>query len=125
MLLQLAWVARGSGTADTVTTQGAQQFVERLATADEYFARAAQLNHRDPVPHALAVTAAMGLGYPEPAVRERFEAATAIEPMLYTAHGRMLTRLLEKWGGSHEKAFAFARDSVRHAQWERDAWGSC
>ncbi len=105
-----AWEARGHGTSDTVSDDGANLFEQHLMRAEADLQRAAELDPADPTPWAHLITVARGLGQGPELARERFDQATRRDPEHWTAHFQMLTLLCAKWGGSHESMFAFARD---------------
>jgi hypothetical protein len=104
-----AWRARGKGYAETVEEDAWKVFFDRLEFADACLHRAAELDPDDPTPWALMIRAARGLQLEAVAVGERFAGACQRAPQHRLAHSQMLQCLCEKWGGSHERMFHFAR----------------
>lgn len=105
-----AWEARGHGTSDSVTDEGANLFEQHLMRAEADLMRAAELDPADPTPWAHLITVARGLGQGSGVARERFDQAMRRDPEHWTAHFQMLMVQCAKWGGSHEDMFAFARE---------------
>jgi len=105
-----AWEARGSGTADSVSDDGANLFEEHLMRAEKELRLAAELDPADPTPWAHLITVARGLGQGLELARERFDQAARRDPEHWTAHFQMLIMLCAKWGGSHDSMFAFASE---------------
>ncbi|MFH2005275.1 MAG: hypothetical protein ABI333_01685 [bacterium] len=110
-----AWQARGHGTSDTVTKDGANLFEDHLEAAEQDLLRAAELDPADPTPWAHLITVARGLGQGPDVARERFDEAVRRDPDHWSAHFQMLIMLTRKWGGSHESMFAFAQETAGRA----------
>jgi tetratricopeptide (TPR) repeat protein len=110
-----AWQARGSGTADTVSQRSAELFFERLTIAHDSLRRAAAMNPRDPTPWARLLVVAMGLSASHEQARAYFQEAVKRDPEHWSAHINMHYLLTEKWGGSHEAMFSFAREVAQRA----------
>jgi hypothetical protein len=104
-----AWKARGRGTADTVTTEGWQEWFAQLKSAGEYLTLAAKQDTNDPTPFALLQTVALGLQLDRRVAEAWLQQAVQRDPLHQGAHLAHLTLLCKKWGGSHEEMFAFAR----------------
>ncbi|MBI3723213.1 hypothetical protein HY251_04555 [bacterium] len=111
-----AWEARGSGQAKTVTDPGWKLFYERLKGADEDLVRAAELDPQDPTPLAYRLITARGLDEDREEVEARFGAAKERDPENRIAHEHMHVALCEKWGGSHDDMFEFARSMSKAAR---------
>jgi hypothetical protein len=111
--IELAWKARGSGDAATVTENGANLFFKYLNTAGKYLSRAAEQDLDDPTPFAFLQTVAMGLQLERKLADAWFNEATRRDPTNQQAHFRHLFLLCKKWGGSHEDMYAFARDTMK------------
>jgi hypothetical protein len=107
-----AWEARGSGTADAVTDDGANLFEQHLRKAEADLLAAAELDPADPTPWAYLITVARGLGHGADVARDRYDQAVRRDPAHWTAHFQMLLLLCAKWGGSHDSMFAFAREAA-------------
>ena len=104
-----AWNARGGGWGNTVSKESFAVFHRRLVLAEEQLARAARLAPGDPTPWAEMLPAGMGLGVPRAVEAERFRKVVAIAPEHEDAHGSYLQYLCDKWHGSHDEMFGFAR----------------
>lgn len=114
-LLERAHDARGHGTADTVTDEMRQRFLSLLQLAEQSLQKAAELDPTDPTPWAFLVATSRGLGQGIEEAQQRFQEAVRRDPTHYSAHRQMLTSLCEKWGGSHEMMFDFARGAANRA----------
>jgi hypothetical protein len=114
-LIERAWEARGRGTADSVTEEGWQKMHERLQRAEQDLLRAAELDPTDPTPWAYLLTVAKGLNHDRATAEGWFQEAVRRDPTHYGAHTRMLSFLCEKWHGSHELMFSFARQAADNA----------
>jgi len=110
-----AWQARGSGRASTVRKDAWPDFHARLVAADKDFARAAELDPKDPTPCEMSLTAARGLSLGQAEIRRRFDEAHLRDPMNAFACVNMIQAIAKKWGGSHEAMFEFARWASREA----------
>jgi tetratricopeptide (TPR) repeat protein len=104
-----AWSARGGGKAETVSEGGWDLFFRRLKDADEELHQAASRDEADPTPwaHLLAVARGLEQGFDQ--AQEYFNEAKRRDPWAVWAHLMMLQLLTQKWGGSHEAMFDFAR----------------
>lgn len=105
-----AWQARGGGQASTVKEQGWQPFFERLLGADADAASAAALDPDDPGPWVVMLTTARGLQKGVEQLRETFAEVQKRCRWHQEAHRLMIQGLAEKWGGSDELMFGFARE---------------
>jgi hypothetical protein len=114
-LIEHAWEARGHGTSDTVSDKGHDLFKQRLQQADRELSQAAKLDPADPTPWAHRLTVARGLGLGQGHARQLYQEAAKRYPQHYTAHMQMLAVLTEKWGGSHQAMFDFARKAAERA----------
>ena len=108
-LIEDAWNARGHG--QSVSQQGKEQFRAHLAAAEVELHAAAALDPADPSPFAFLITVARGLNRGLPAAQRWFAEATARDPEHEGAHRAMLAFVCEKWHGSHDAMFAFARQA--------------
>jgi hypothetical protein len=104
------WRARSSRVAQYVSDAAARAFEEHLERAVRELARAAELWPADPAPHAAMLVAGRGLSFEHGLAERTFYAATERDRGCWRAHDAMLQYLCEKWHGSHEAMFAFARD---------------
>ncbi len=109
--VEQAWIARGRGTSDTVSDEDQETFEAFLSGAQDDLMKAAALDPDDPTPWAKLIHVANGLGLNRKVAERFFEEATTREPTHHSAHRAMLNYLTEKWNGSHEEMFAFARQA--------------
>jgi hypothetical protein len=113
--IQMAWNARGSGWAYTVSDKGWEHFSERLATAQEALEHAWKLNPKDPEIAHQMMTVMLGGG------RDRmelwFDRAMALDPNDYDACSKKLYYLEPKWYGSREAMLDFGRECVQNTNW--------
>jgi hypothetical protein len=111
--INLAWKARGGAVADKVTEEGWKQFFAELDQAGRHLVRAGEQDPEDPTPFASLQPVAMGLQLERKFAVAWLDEALRRDPTHQGAHQSHLTLLCEKWGGSHEEMFAFARDTLR------------
>jgi hypothetical protein len=102
--VKLAWDARGSGWASSVTDEGWKDFHKHLALARDHLTAAWKLHPELPEAPTAMITVAMGAG---DELREDpmkwFERAVAAQMDYTPAYEAMVGGpLLPRWGGSHE-----------------------
>ncbi|HUA64421.1 MAG TPA: hypothetical protein VME24_01140 [Alphaproteobacteria bacterium] len=116
--VQLAWGARGTGYADTVTPDGWKLFSQRLAVAESALTNAWQLNSNDwrIANHMLEVELGQGEG------RDRldlwFQRAMALNPYDYDACSTKLLYLQPKWYGSTDDMLEFGHECATNMAWQ-------
>ena len=110
-----AWYARGGGAASTVIREGSSLFKERLFTAKEYLEKAYSLNHSDPFVPADLIVVATGLGLERAEMEKQFQRAILADPADQLAYSTKLIYLMDKWYGSKEEMFSFARETAKNA----------
>lgn len=110
-----AWEARTGGRAEDVDQNAWQVFFARLQAAWSDLERAASLNPADATPYGEMVRCAVGLQLPLDKVLPCLAAARERAPEPWEAHLRMLYYVCEKWHGSHEQMFDFARKTTAEA----------
>jgi hypothetical protein len=94
--VELAWIARGNGYADTITEEGEILFEGRLALAQECLEHAWIVGPKDPeIPH-LMMTVMLGQGGGRKRMDLWFNRAMAINTNDYEACGSMLYYLEPK-----------------------------
>lgn len=106
---------RGDGPAEGVDPQAWENLRASCSRAEDSLTRAAKLNPNDPNSYVLQLKVAVGLQYSLPHFRKNFLKAVALCPDHQMAHSRMLSALTQKWFGSHDEMFAFARWAVSRA----------
>lgn len=101
--IRLAWKARGTGWARTVTADGWRGFEQHMGIAHELLKEAIRLEPRDAAPWVgmLICQTASSLQVGDPA--ELFRQATKRSPHLVGAHIVYLSALTPKWGGNIEQ----------------------
>lgn len=107
-----AWQIRGDGWADSVGPDRFKLFHATLVNARDPLLAAAELNPEDPVPWEVLQWMALGLEAGRDAKDSIWREVSRRVPTLFPAHWGRLQVLSEKWGGSHEEMFAFARSSA-------------
>lgn len=116
-----AWDARGGGYADTVTRDGAETFLQRLARAATLCERAADAAPRGPVVWVPLLWPAIGQSAPHATFRRRWDALVTRDPHNRQGHVAALQYWCAKWHGSNDEMLAFARDAARRAP---DGWAA-
>lgn len=111
VLLREAWAARGSGTADTVTEEGGQDYASLSSLADRFAAVAAQVDPADPLPWVLRLRTALYAVDELAWLRACFAEADRRSPDLVPAWMGWLTVASEKWLGDHDTMFEIARSA--------------
>lgn len=107
-----AWKAHGAPIAKHMVTDQFGEFYRRLKTADASLRAVTERNPADPTAWSFLVTACRGLRMEPVEAERRFAGAVAHHPWHLAAHVSMLQYLCEKWYGSHEQMFAFAREAA-------------
>jgi tetratricopeptide (TPR) repeat protein len=88
--IDMAWHARGSGWAYTVSDKGWEHFNERLATAEEALEHAWKLNSKDPEIAHQMMTVMLGQGGGRDRMELWFNRAMALDPNDYDACSKKL-----------------------------------
>jgi hypothetical protein len=109
VLTAQAWQFRGRGYASTVEDQALLAFHQILEEADEVGYKALALDPTNPIAGEARLTSGLGLGLPKDEWWTRFEVACKTRPTQYLAHKTMLQAVSQKWHGSHDLMFDFAR----------------
>jgi hypothetical protein len=110
MRIGKAWAVRGSGRASEVDDDAWPVFHAGLREAEADFHEAARLAPDDPAPWAYLLITARGLDRGVPEIRQVFEEARRRDPQGWLAPYMALDALSEKWSGTHEQMFTFARE---------------
>ncbi|HEY6096323.1 MAG TPA: DUF4034 domain-containing protein [Gallionellaceae bacterium] len=108
-MLKLAWAARGYGKGGEVSEERWQNFYRLLEQTESMLLRAASLNKHDPTPWVYLIMVAVYRSDDESLEEKYFNEAIARDRENWHAHINRLTALSEKYGGSHEEMFEFAR----------------
>lgn len=115
--IRRAWYVRGSGYADTVTTEGWEGFSRHLNVADRSLTRAWELRPEVGRSACKMITVCMGLGKPRAEMEQWFQRAITADPADYDACSAKLYYLEPKWHGSDEEMIEFGRECVRSETW--------
>ncbi|HXF10306.1 MAG TPA: hypothetical protein VN625_05935 [Desulfuromonadaceae bacterium] len=117
---RMAWNARGSGFANTVTPEGWKAFSENLSQARQALEKAWKLDPQDPriAVHMLSVE--LGEGKDRKSMEQWFQRAMDLDPNDYDACSEKLNYLEPKWYGSVEEAVAFGRQCAQNKKWGGD-----
>lgn len=105
---EFAWADRGSKYADKVLPEAWSVFKDRLLLSQKDLQQAAQLDPDSAEPWIALMLTFRGLSLPED-VAASFEKAVAIDKNHFNAYHMMLIAKMEKWFGSNEEMFEFAR----------------
>ncbi len=108
-LIEAGWASRGGGTADEVDDRGATLFFHSLALADQLLDAATSLDPGDPVPWILRFRTGPALTSELSPFEHCYREAIARDPDCWYAHAGMLWLSTEKWYGSHDTMFRWAR----------------
>lgn len=110
-----AWRQRTHAQAENVSREQFEAFHETLRDTTALIQRAADLAPDDPEPWNLAITHARGLQAPREVLEEYLANLRAADPWHYWGHRGALEFVTEKWFGSTEESYAFARSVVEAA----------
>jgi hypothetical protein len=99
-LVQYAWNARGSGWANTVTSENWRLFAQRLNQAVQLLNEAKRLPEQCPVYWSIRMRAALGLQASKIESDKIFKEAKDSVPDYHDIYIRRATDLLPRWNGS-------------------------
>jgi hypothetical protein len=115
--IQMAWLARGSGYANTVTDEGAKTFAVDLAIADKSLNQAWNLNPRDSRIPLQMMQAELGQSTGRDTMELWFNRAMELNPNDYDACSAKLFYLEPKWYGLTDAMLEFGRECVTNTTW--------
>ena len=104
-----AWAARGNAWEPAPGAEAT--FEERLLLAESDLRHAAELDPGDPTAPCLLIRVARGRRLSLAEKFDTFQMLVARDPRHRRGHAEMLRSLTEKWGGSHDLMFQFARSA--------------
>lgn len=107
--IRWAWEVRGSGYASTVRDDAWDVFFARLQRAESELLTAARLMPTSVEPWNELIWSGIGLQIPLEELAARYDEGQKRDPFNGPLSFSALQMLCEKWHGSHEKMFAFAR----------------
>lgn len=114
---QMAWLARGSGYANTVTPDGWKQFAKNLAMAEKTLTKAWQLDPEDPRIALRMMTVVLGQSGGRNQMELWFNRCMKLDPNDYDACDSKLQFLEPKWYGSVQDMLAFGHECVTNVFW--------
>lgn len=106
--ISAAWEARGRGYAETVGDDAWEVFFGGLREAESYLVRSLSIDD-DGVGWTILLTSGRGLQLSVDELLARYDRAVTATPDLAFAADQLHQALCEKWFGSHDQMFAFAR----------------
>jgi hypothetical protein len=110
-----AWDARTGARAKNVGRDQFAVFHERLRLAEDCLQDVVRREPDNTAGWYQLLLVARGLELGEDEAKHRFDQIIARHPTHLRAHLQMLQQLCRKWGGSHEKMHAFAREAAAAA----------
>ncbi|GLZ05374.1 hypothetical protein Acsp03_28400 [Actinomadura sp. NBRC 104412] len=113
--LNWAWEARSEAYAAHGEEHRFPGFSERLELAEACLGEVAARDPGETAAWTFLLACARGGRVKPDEARRRFERVVELHPGHLRAHTEMQTYLCERWYGSHEEMFAFARASVSKA----------
>ncbi|CAM3978037.1 hypothetical protein GCM10009799_35050 [Nocardiopsis rhodophaea] len=111
-LISEAWKIRGGGYAPSVGEDRFKLFFASLGAAEEPLLEAAKLRPDDPVPWHQMLAYGMGMSLDREQQDQIWANVAQRSRFLVESNWRRLQVLCEKWHGSHEEMYAFARETV-------------
>ncbi|GAB2937891.1 hypothetical protein GCM10027280_27630 [Micromonospora polyrhachis] len=110
-----AWEARGTARAAYTSQDQFREFHKRLKFAENCLDEVVERDPDDTTGRMYLVLSARGRQVDRAEVRRRFDEVIARHPYHRLAHEHMLQYRCQKWSGSHEEMFTFARESAAKA----------
>lgn len=114
--IEWAWEARTRKMAEYVSQEQFAVFHARLRIAEEQLYAAAEGAPQWAAPWSLLQVSGRGLQVGQEVAGRRFEAAVRRAPGHLGAHREHLQQVCRKWGGSHARMHAFAREAMLGAE---------
>lgn len=110
---EAGWLARGTGYADDVTDEGWKSFHEHLSVSAQLYRKAYRMHPEYPESARNMIQIIMaGEGGAGETERLWFDRAVAAQFDDMPSYAAYLNSSLPRWGGSHEKMLAFARECL-------------
>ncbi|MEW2521085.1 hypothetical protein [Actinacidiphila alni] len=114
--VEWAWHARTGLAAEYVSDEQWKLFRARLTTAEELLLDVAEREPEWAAPWYYLQICGRGLQVADDVAESRFAATLRRSPGHTAAHRQHLQQLSAKWGGSHERMHAFAREAMLGAR---------
>jgi len=115
--LDRAWMARGSGYADSVTKDGWKAFASELNQAEKYLTNSWALGALNGTARQM-MRLELGQGEGRERMELWFDRAMELNPADYEACADKLWYLMPRWHGNHDEMLEFARHCVTHPRWK-------
>ncbi len=109
-----AWDARGGGFADSISNKNAETFLGLQRKAELEFLRAYEMDQSFVGIFSVLISIEIGSGNRQKA-QQIYNDARRVVPDQFDYHLEMLILLTEKWLGSDEEMFEFARENADRA----------
>lgn len=113
----LAWIYRGNGYADTITSEGEKGFEKNLALADKALNRAWRIDPSDARIAVEMLSVELGQGEGRDRMELWFNRAMNDNPDDYEACSAKLNYIEPKWYGSVQDMLQFGRECVQNTNW--------
>jgi hypothetical protein len=113
--IAIGWDIRTGARAENVSREQFDAFRSWLVKAEQLLIDACALDETYAPAWAVRVLTARALEVGPAEARRRYERLRRLSPHDYPAQAQMVQYLLPKWGGSEERAHAFARDAAAEA----------
>jgi len=111
-----AWEARTGNPADEVSDKQWDLFFERLSQANSLLNQSLDISSSNAEAYSHLIQVAMGLGVDQKELFSIFSSLKIRKPNHVIGHSNMLYALTEKWGGSDESMFSFARNTFSQSK---------
>jgi Domain of unknown function (DUF4034) len=109
-----AWVARGSGLANTVTPEGWRLFDERMKESQVVLEGSGNMSRMCPQWYSEMMTVGLAQSWDDHRVKDTFERGVQFEPDYFYLYLQYANYLLPKWDGHPGDAAKFAKESADH-----------
>ena len=116
--ISLAWAARGSGWAKTVTDDGWKKMAQHLKNADGIIDAASDAYPDVAYLPNLMITVELGQGTGQYRMNQWFERAVKIDPDYQRPYCSKIYYLQPKWHGSPQEVLDFAKTCIATGRWE-------
>jgi len=110
--INLAWEARGTGFANTVTPAGQAHFEERIAEARRLLEQAIERGAPDGQAFASLLVVAKAEGWTKAQTRKIVAAGSQLDPAYFAIYSSMAEYLLPRWHGEKGDIERFALETV-------------
>lgn len=111
-----AWLARGSGYANTVSGEQWKVFHESLQQAGATLGEAAKLSESDPYWYCIALTVGLGQGWPAEQFDELTAAGNKSAPTFWPIDNKRAYSLLPRWHGEEGDWEAYAERVLKRKE---------